>query len=230
MQVIKVDNVCFSYDGKSSVLKDVSFSVSQGDFVGIVGPNGAGKSTLFKIILGFLKPLSGNVWLFGKEIASFREWSRIGYVPQRLSVEQAFPATVEEMLSLVASRERLSELVDFLHMKTFIHKQFQELSGGQQQLVLLGMALASDPELLLLDEPTAGLDVHARRHIMEILGDISTNRGRTVLMISHDIGLVLRSVDKVMCLNKEVLYYGEPDGAVEVIEDMFGLRGNYGAS
>ncbi len=230
MQVIKVDNVCFSYDGKSSVLKDVSFSVSQGDFVGIVGPNGAGKSTLFKIILGFLKPLSGNVWLFGKEIASFREWSRIGYVPQRLSVEQAFPATVEEMLSLVASRERLSELADFLHMKTFIRKQFQELSGGQQQLVLLGMALASDPELLLLDEPTAGLDVHARRHIMEILGDISTNRGRTVLMISHDIGLVLRSVDKVMCLNKEVLYYGEPDGAVEVIEDMFGLRGKYGAS
>ena len=230
MQIVKVENLYFSYDGRSNVLENVNFSVDRGDLVGIVGPNGAGKSTLLKILLGFLKPGKGHVFLFGKELNSFGEWNRIGYVPQRLSVEQTFPATVEELLRLVAPQERIDELVELLHMKSFLNRQFQKLSGGQQQLVLLGMALASGPELLLLDEPTAGLDVHAKRHIMEILVDISANRDGTVLMISHDIGMVLKNADKVLCLNRKALYYGEPEGAVEIIEEMFGLKESYGTS
>ncbi|NPA41925.1 MAG: metal ABC transporter ATP-binding protein [Aquificae bacterium] len=224
MQLIRVEDLSFSYDGRVRVLEEVSFGVDKGDFVGVIGPNGAGKTTLFKILLGFLRPSRGKVFLFGEDIRNFRDWSRIGYVPQRLSVEQSFPATVEELLSLVAPKERVRELADFLHMNSFIGRQFQKLSGGQQQLVLLGMALASGPELLLLDEPTAGLDVHAQMHILEILKDLSLNEGKTIMMISHDIGTVLKNVDKVLCLNRKVLYYGEPDGAVEVIEEMFGLR------
>ncbi len=226
MQVIEVSNLDFSYDGKNKVLDGVSFSVSEGEFVGIVGPNGAGKTTLFKVLLGFLKPLSGKVRLFGEDVRSFSRWDRIGYVPQRLNVEQSFPATVEELLNLVASRDRVREISHYLHIDHFMRSQFLKLSGGQQQLVLLGMALASDPQLLLLDEPTAGLDIHAQMHIIQILRELSTNEGKTILMISHDIGLVLRNVDRVLCLNRKVYYYGEPEGSLETIESVFGIRGS----
>jgi len=224
MYVIEIEKLSFSYDGRVKVLEDVNLRVKEGEFVGIIGPNGAGKTTLFKIILGFLKPLEGKVRLFGKEVKEFKEWHRIGYVPQRLSVEQNFPATVRELLSLVSDRERMEEIASFLHLNRFIDKQYLKLSGGQQQLVLLGMALASDPDLLLLDEPTAGLDLHSQMHIVQILRDLSLNSGKTILMISHDIGLVLKNVDSVLCLNRSVRYYGGPEEAVETIEEVFGIR------
>jgi len=224
MYVIEIKNLSFSYDGKVKVFENVSLKVKEGEFVGIIGPNGAGKTTLFKIILGFLKPLEGRVKLFGKEIGEFKEWHRIGYVPQRLSVEQNFPATVRELLSLVSDKEKIEEIASFLHLDKFIDKQYLKLSGGQQQLVLLGMALSSDPDLLLLDEPTAGLDIHSQMHIVQILRDLSLNSGKTILMISHDIGLVLRNVDSVLCLNRSVCYHGGPEEAVEAIEEVFGIR------
>ncbi len=223
MYVIEVEDLYFSYDGKTNVLEGVSFKVGEGEFVGVVGPNGAGKTTLFKLLLSFLKPLRGSVKLFGKDIRHFREWERIGYVPQRLGVEQNFPATVKELLSLVADRERAKEIAEYLHIDFYIDQQFLKLSGGQQQLILLGMALASNPQLLLLDEPTAGLDIHAQMHITHILRELSSNEGKTVFMISHDIGLVLKNADKVLCLNRNVYYYGEPEGSVEVIEELFGI-------
>ena len=224
MYVIEVEDLHFSYEGRISVLEDVNLKVSEGEFVGIVGPNGAGKTTLFKIILGFLRPDRGRVKLFGKDVGNFKEWDRVGYVPQRLSVEHSFPATVEELLRSVASEERIREIASYLHIDLFMDRQFLRLSGGQQQLVLLGMALSSDPDLLLLDEPTAGLDLHSQSHIMEILKDLSANEGRTVVMISHDIGLVLKNVDRVVCLSRTVCYSGDPEGAVEPIEEIFGIR------
>ncbi len=224
MYAIEVKDLSFSYDGKTRVLENVTLKVKEGEFVGIVGPNGAGKTTLFRIILGFLKPLKGKVKLFGREITDFKEWYKVGYVPQRLSVEQNFPATVTELLSLVSSQKRLSEIVSYLHIDVLLEKQFLKLSGGQQQLVLLGMALASNPYLLLLDEPTAGLDLHSQMHILDILRELSLNEGKSILMISHDIGLVLKNVDRVICLNREVCYSGSPEGSVEVIEEILGLR------
>jgi len=224
MYVIEIEDLYFSYDGKVSVLENVNLKIERGEFVGVVGPNGAGKTTLFRIILGFLKPTRGKVRLFGQDINSFREWHRIGYVPQRLSVEQSFPATVEELLRTVTTEERMREIASYLHIDLFIGRQFMKLSGGQQQLVLLGMALASDPEVLLLDEPTAGLDLHSQAHIMEILKDLSANEGKTIVMISHDIGLVVKNVDRVVCLSRYVCYSGDPEGAIEPIEDIFGIR------
>ncbi|RLJ70766.1 zinc transport system ATP-binding protein [Hydrogenivirga caldilitoris] len=224
MYVVEAENLSFSYDGKVNTLENVNFKVKKGEFIGIVGPNGAGKTTLFRIILGFLKPTGGKVKLFGTDIKHFKEWNRIGYVPQKLNVEQNFPATVRELLSLVAGRERIKDIADFLHIDFYIDRQFLKLSGGQQQLVLLGMAIASEPELLLLDEPTAGLDIHAQMHITQILRELSTNEGKTVLMISHDLGLVLKNVDKVLCINRSVHYYGEPDEALDTIEELFGIR------
>ena len=224
MYVIEVEDLHFSYEGRISVLEGVNFKVREGEFVGIVGPNGAGKTTLFRIILGFLRPTKGRVRLFGKDLRDFKEWNRVGYVPQKLSIEQSFPATVEELLRSVADEDRIREIASYLHIDLFMDRQFLRLSGGQQQLVLLGMALASDPDLLLLDEPTAGLDLHSQTHIVEILRDLSANEGRTVVMISHDIGLVLKNVDRVVCLSRAVCYSGDPEGAVETIEEIFGIR------
>lgn len=222
--VIEVEDLYFSYDRRVNVLEGVSLKIEKGEFVGIIGPNGAGKTTLLRILLGFLRPVEGKVRLFGKEITDFKDWYRVGYVPQRLGVEQNFPATVEELLGAVSQKEKLGEVASYLHIDLFMNKQFLKLSGGQQQLVLLGMTLASGSELLLLDEPTTGLDLHAKTHLIEILKDLSTNEGKTVVMVSHDLGLVLKSVDRVICLNRYVCYSGDPDGAVEPIEDMFGIR------
>ena len=224
MYVIEVEDLSFSYDGKVNVLENVDLKVSEGEFLGLVGPNGAGKTTLLRIILGFLKPVKGTVKLFGKDLKDFKEWNRIGYVPQKLDVEQGFPATVEELLRSVASEERMGEIASYLHIDLFMDRQFLRLSGGQQRLVLLGMALASDPDLLLLDEPTAGLDLHSQMHIMEILKDLSASQDKTVVMISHDIGLILRNVDRVVCVSRTVCYSGDPEGAVAPIEEIFGIR------
>ncbi len=223
MQVIEIENLSFSYDGRTDVLEDLSLTVRRGEFVGIVGPNGAGKTTLFRIILGFLKPRRGSLKLFGENVETFRRWDRIGYVPQRLSVERNFPATVRELLDLTG--EDPQEVIALLHLNDLLDRQFLRLSGGQQQIVLLGMALVRNPDLLLLDEPTAGLDVHFQRHIIQTLRSLSVRENRTVLMISHDIGLVLRTVDRVLCLNRRVRYYGEPEGAIEAVEEMFGIKG-----
>jgi len=222
--VIEVEDLYFSYDRRVNVLEGVSLKIEKGEFVGIIGPNGAGKTTLLRILLGFLRPVEGKVRLFGKEITDFKDWYRVGYVPQKLGVEQNFPATVEELLGAVSQKDKLGEVASYLHIDLFMNKQFLKLSGGQQQLVLLGMTLASGSELLLLDEPTTGLDLHAKTHLVEILKDLSTNEGKTVVMVSHDLGLVLKSVDRVICLNRYVCYSGDPDGAVEPIEDMFGIR------
>ncbi len=223
MQVIEIKNLSFSYDGRTDVLEDLNLTVRRGEFVGIVGPNGAGKTTLFRILLGFLKPRRGSLKLFGENVETFRRWDRIGYVPQRLSVERNFPATVRELLDLTG--EDPQEVIALLHLNDLLDRQFLRLSGGQQQIVLLGMALVRNPDLLLLDEPTAGLDVHFQRHIIQTLRSLSVRENRTVLMISHDIGLVLRTVDRVLCLNRRVRYYGEPEGAIEAVEEMFGIKG-----
>ena len=224
MYVIEVEDLSFSYDGKVNVLENVDLKVSEGELLGLVGPNGAGKTTLLRIILGFLKPDKGVVKLFGKDLKDFKEWNRVGYVPQKLDVEQGFPATVEELLRSESDEERIKEITSYLHIDLFMDRQFLRLSGGQQRLVLLGMALASDPDLLLLDEPTAGLDLHSQMHIMEILKDLSAKEGKTVVMISHDIGLILENVDRVVCISRTVCYSGDPQGAVEPIEEIFGIR------
>ena len=224
MYVIEVEDLSFSYDGKVNVLENVDLKVSEGELLGLVGPNGAGKTTLLRIILGFLKPDKGVVKLFGKDLKDFKEWNRVGYVPQKLDVEQGFPATVEELLRSESDEERIKEITSYLHIDLFMDRQFLRLSGGQQRLVLLGMALASDPDLLLLDEPTAGLDLHSQMHIMEILKDLSAKEGKTVVMISHDIGLILENVDRVICISRTVCYSGDPQGAVEPIEEIFGIR------
>ncbi len=226
MPIVEVENLYFSYDGKNWVLEDVSFSVEKGEFIGIVGPNGAGKSTLMKLLLGFYKPQRGKIYLFGQEVQRFKDWKMVGYVPQRLSVEHTFPAKVKELLSsVITDKKEFSYLVEYLKIEPILEKQFNKLSGGQQQRVLLALALSSNPELILLDEPTVGLDVHAVNHLINVLLDLRTNHRKTILMVSHDLGILLKHCDKILCLNRNVCYFGPPEGAIDYIEEVFGLRG-----
>lgn len=229
MHVVEVKNLYFSYNGKNWVLEDVNFSVKKGELVGIVGPNGAGKTTLIKIIFGFLKPQKGNVLLFGKDIKSFKDWKKLGYVPQRLSVEYAFPGKVKELLfSSSKDKKEIEFLIDYLKIKDILDKQYNNLSGGQQQRVLLAIALSSDPELIILDEPTVGLDVHAVNHLINVLLDLKEVHKKTILMVSHDIGILLKYSDKILCLKRKVCFFGKPKDALPYIEEAFGLRGIFG--
>ena len=226
MHVVEVNSLYFSYNGKNWVLEDINFYVKRGELIGIVGPNGAGKTTLIKLILGFLKPQKGSIYLFGKEIKNFREWNKLGYVPQRLSVEYSFPGKVKELLlSSSQDKREIEFLIDYLKIKDLLDKQYNNLSGGQQQKILLAAALSSNPDLIILDEPTVGLDVHSVNHLVNILTDLKEVHKKTILMVSHDIGILLKYSDKILCLKKKVCFFGKPEDALPYVEEIFGLRG-----
>ena len=224
-EVVKVENLSFSYGGGVKVLDKVSFSVYEGEFLGIIGPNGAGKTTLIKLILGLLKGFEGKIYLLGKEVREFKEWDKIGYVPQRVAVDRFHPVSVGELLTSVVEHEgKLEELVEFLHMEKLLGRRFTELSGGQQQLVLLGMALGSEPGLLILDEPTAGLDIHSQEHILELLKKLSREMGKAVIMVSHNLGALFSNADRVIAIDKGLKYEGSPKEAEELLAHLFGLH------
>ncbi len=200
-EVIKVSNLTFYYRQEEPLIDNLSFSVFEGEFFGILGPNGAGKTTLLRLILGFLKPIKGRIELFGQDLHTFKEWKRVGYVPQRFYVERAFTGTVGELFKAIAPKEKVGWIIAYLHLEDLLKKQFNKLSGGQQQRVLLALALTTNPDLLILDEPLTGLDIHAQEHIENILRDIS--KTKTVVVVSHDVSFVLRNASRILCLGMQ---------------------------
>jgi zinc transport system ATP-binding protein len=211
---------CSYREGK--VLEDVSFQVERGDYVGIVGPNGSGKSTLIKALLGLVTIGTGSAALFGTPLADFRDWQKVGYLPQSLHlVNPVFPATVHEtvglgLLSLKrfpkrlnrADHEKIATILHELGISDLKHKLIGELSGGQLQRVLLARAIVNDPELLVLDEPTAALDPETRGRFYAMIADINRTRGVTVLLVTHDSGAIGAHASKMLYLDKKILFYG----------------------
>ncbi len=220
-KILSLKKINFSYS-KEKILKDISFDVLKGDYLGIIGPNGSGKTTLLKIILGLLNPESGNIKLFGKDISKFREWSKIGYISQKAtSFDNNFPLTVKETVSLglVSSkkfpkffRKEDEEKIRFALRKTgmeeYYHKKITELSGGQQQRVFISRALVTNPELLVLDEPTTGVDKNSQENFYTLLGELNLKDKFTIIIVSHDISYITRYVTKVACLNQTLLFHG----------------------
>ena len=204
------------------VLEDISFSVNSGDYVGIVGPNGSGKSTLIQALLGLIPLSSGSIHLFGTSGARFNQWGRVGYLPQSLRLlNPAFPATVAEtvglgLLSLKRFPRRLNRhdyetvgvILEELGIYDIRSKLIGELSGGQQQRALLARALVNNPELLILDEPTAALDPETRERFYRMIGDINRSRGVTVLLVTHDTGVIGQHASRMLYLDKRMLFYG----------------------
>lgn len=235
--VLEMENVYFRYD-RRLVLENVSLSVARGEILGIVGPNGSGKTTLLKIAVGLLRESAGSVRLFGCERDKFRQWSKVGYVAQNVtSFNHGFPATVEEtvMAGLAAgrglfrrfdraSRQQVSEALHCVGIADLRHRQVGELSGGQKQRVFIARALVSRPELLILDEPTEGVDVEAKERFLGLLANLRERYGMSIILVSHDIGVISSHVDKIACLNRTLCFHGTPDSFYEknIIKEAWG--------
>ncbi|WP_456432554.1 metal ABC transporter ATP-binding protein [Thermosulfuriphilus sp.] len=219
--LVEVKEVSFNYS-HLQVLEDISLEIEKGDFLAIIGPNGSGKSTLIKIILGLLAPSYGRVFLFGQDLAHFRAWYRLGYVPQKAAhmIDPVFPLTVEETVSLgLVSRKRFPRLItrsdrpairkalETVEMADQAHRRISELSGGQQQRVLIARAIVSEPDVLFLDEPTAGVDARGQDRFYSLLNQLN-QKGLTIVMVTHDISVVTRYVNKVACLNRRLYFHG----------------------
>lgn len=215
---VDVDHVSFSYEGQR-VLDAVSFAIPEGSYVGIVGPNGGGKTTMLKIMLGILKPSKGEVRILGETPLQARLSGKIGYVPQRVSqMDFPFPATVEEIVlsgraPCVGIGKRMREkdrkaIEHALHtvgMHSFRHRLVGNLSGGERQKVFIARALASEPKLLILDEPTTGVDVSAREQFYVLLKQLNAELGLTILLVSHDIEMITSEVSFVLALNQKLI-------------------------
>ncbi len=209
---IVLENVSFSYD-TTPVLENVSLSIQEGDFVGIFGPNGGGKTTLLQIIMGFLHPSEGKVSLWND--LPEKALSRIGYVPQIARFDKQFPITVEEVV-LMGCLSHLSfwgtlkpkhkqialDALKQVGMESFKDHCFGNLSGGQAQRVLIARALASEPKLLILDEPTASVDPEAEEAILQILTKLKGSI--TILMVTHDLQTIVQKVEKLLCVHRHI--------------------------
>lgn len=211
--MIQVDEVSFDYQ-QNMVLKHISFQIEAGEFVGIIGPNGAGKSTLLKLLDGILTPSEGSIFFRGKEIRHYsrREFAQIvGYVPQHFTV--SFHFTARDIVTMgrfphhglgwregAHDRQAIARAMELTECSELGERDFFTLSGGEQQRVILASALAQEPEILLLDEPTTALDVKHQLHFYQILQRLSREEGKTVLVVTHDIQLALRFCQRLLVL------------------------------
>ena len=233
--LLSVRDVCVQY-GAQEVLDHVDFDVPRGDFVGIVGPNGGGKTTLLKAALGLVPTSCGEVRLFGQPLRRFRDFSRIGYVPQNVvHVDARFPATAFEVAALgrVGRRGLFRRLTDEdrsvalaamqdVGVAHLADRLIGTLSGGQRQRVFLAKALASEPELLVLDEPTTGVDPKAREDFYGLLDRLNHDRGITLILVSHDTQAVALSAHRLIAVNRTIVFDGDPHA--------FERQGGFGAA
>lgn len=223
--LVKISDVSFAYNGEPAV-SDINLEIKRGEFLGIIGPNGSGKTTLLKIILGLLKPQKGEVQLFGQDMNRFKDWSKIGYVPQRAgSNVTSFPISVEEVVGMSGANEKpvMNALVE-VEMVEHRKRLLRELSGGQQQRVFIARALATKPELLILDEPTVGVDVDSQAKFYQLLRDLNHNLSLTLALVSHDIDVVAHEVSEVACINCKLVCHGKPKDILksDYLEKLYG--------
>jgi zinc transport system ATP-binding protein len=208
--VVRFDGVSFSY-GDIPVLQDVSFHIHHGDFVALVGPNGAGKTTILKLLLGLKKPSAGSIKLFGTYNSNFLRKDKIGYVPQIFDHDKVFPVTVRNVVAMgrinsfsrkltKEAQRAIDEAIVKADIADLTGRLYSELSGGQRRRVLLARALASDPELLILDEPSANMDSESERRLYNTLADLKGKR--TIIIVTHDPDFVSPLTDYVLCLGE----------------------------
>lgn len=240
--IISLKNIGFGYDN-IPVLDKINFEVKQGDFLGIIGPNGSGKTTLLKIILGLLPPTQGSVGLFGVSLSKFKNWSKIGYVPQKAGANTVnFPISVFEIVAM--GRINNSRFLDFatrkdkevifksleeVEMLKSKNRLISELSGGQQQRVYIARALASRPELLILDEPTVGVDIESQSKFYDLLKKLNQKHKLTLILVSHDVNAVAHEVTEIACINRTMIAHGPPREILheDFVEKLYGKELRY---
>lgn len=221
--IVKMKHVSYAFENKQA-LKEVNFNIPKGTFIGLVGPNGGGKTTLIKLILGLLKPHQGSIELFGKPLEKFREWNKIGFVSQKAnSFNRGFPATVYEVVSMGLTaklgyfkffnkqhKEKIERAVEQVGMSDYLYENIGDLSGGQQQRIFIARSLVSDPELLILDEPTVGVDTENVQKFYELLHHLNEQNNITLLLVTHDTGTMTHHATDIVCLNKTLHFHGNP--------------------
>lgn len=232
-EILSIKDLSVRY-GKDTIFSDVSFSVHEGDYIGIVGPNGSGKTTLIKAILGLLQPAGGQITSYlDKGVNLF------GYLPQKaLSNERGFPAKVHEIIKmglLINKKEprwilrsevsRVDDIMEKLKISDLKNKKAGTLSGGQLQRVLLARAIVSEPKILVLDEPTSALDPQIREEFYGIINELNINDKTTILLVSHDIGSLGKFTKKMLYIDRRLVFYGtyEEFCASEEMTDYFGF-------
>lgn len=234
---IELNNVSFSYDD-TPIIENLTFTVRKGEYLGIIGPNGGGKTTLIRIILGLLHPTNGVITLFGKDRHDFKEKHRIGYVPQRITqADKNFPATVFEVvrtgrIARLGFFERFTkkdiEMVEYAMEISGIGRYrdtlIGNLSGGERQRVFIARALASEPDILILDEPTVGVDIGAQKTFYDFLASLNRDHNLTIIFISHDIDAVSQETKTVLCLNHNLVCHGLSQNLLNehILERLYG--------
>ncbi len=214
-------DVYFSYRAEPA-LENISFVVPHGDFMAIIGPNGSGKTTLMRLALGLLKPDSGQVLLYGQPPDRFTDWSRIGYVPQKVDGQDSrYPATVREVVGYGlytgidplapfrrSRREKVDDALELVGLQRLAGKRASDLSVGQQQRMLIARVLVKDTQLLFLDEPVAGVDSAGQEQFSMLLRRLNEELNISVVIVSHDIGAVMREAKSCACINCELVFHG----------------------
>ncbi len=227
-KIIEFKNVNFSYDN-NHVLDSANFAINKGEFAGIVGPNGGGKTTVLKLLLGILTPNSGEISVFGQSTTLSR--SKIGYMPQSLSFDQQFPATALEIVlmgrlnnkifSFYSKKDKTiaMQALEQMEIANLAKKIFSSLSGGERQRVLIARALACEPEILLLDEPTANIDPAIEDKFYDLLKNLSEKM--TIITVSHDVRFVMNVINKIICVNRKVHIHPSSEIKGDFINDIY---------
>jgi zinc transport system ATP-binding protein len=239
LRIIEVKNLNYIING-ISILKDISFHINAGDYTAVVGPNGGGKTTLINTILGLKKGWTGEIKLFNQKLEDFKEWQKIGYVPQRvIEFDQKFPITVFETVKLgrmynfkkfwrnhTKDIKTINDIIEALGISDLKNKLIGELSGGQKQRVMIARALASEPELLLLDEPNTGIDNETQQEFYNILKRLNKEQKITIIFITHDIGVIEDSINSIISINKEILKSDQPRTIFncQVMREVYGIE------
>ncbi len=216
--ILSVKNLSVSLNGKEKILEDINFEVKEGENLIIMGPNGAGKSVLLKTLLG-LMDYSGEI--------KWKSGVKIGYVPQRFSPEKRFPLNIEEFFKFKKiKKDKIKELLDSVGLRDagILKKTIGEISSGQLQRVLIAWSLINDPDVLLFDEPTAGIDIGGEETVYKLLSDIEKKKDLTIIFVTHDLSVIHKLADSVLCLNKNMVCYG----ALEEINEPGMLARLYG--
>lgn len=222
--VIEIKNLSFSY-ADDPVVKQVSLCLHKGDYLGVVGPNGGGKSTLLKLMLGLLPPSSGSIKIFDQEINNFTQWSKIGYVAQsKTIIDTSFPATVEEIVGMgriaqkklfqpftSSDKQLIANALKAVDMYAYKDRLIGDLSGGQQQRVIIARALAGEPEIIFLDEPTVGVDTKTQKQFYELLRTLNKELHLTLILVSHELDVVAHEATELAYINRTLEYYGDPE-------------------
>ncbi|MGB9701180.1 MAG: metal ABC transporter ATP-binding protein [Candidatus Kapaibacteriota bacterium] len=222
LHAIEIENLNVTF-GDFVVLDNINLQIEEGDFISILGPNGSGKSTLLRTILGIFKPTKGKIKIFGQEINKVNP-NLIGYVPQMKTLDKSFPAVAIELVlnglkhnwsfkHSKENREKAWEILKQLNAETYAEKPLNQLSGGQLQKIYLARCLIKQPKILLLDEPATGVDLICETNLNEIISSFSNVNKTTVIMVTHDWTSAFHHTEKILLLNKNIIYFGDKNTA-----------------